>query len=266
MSKNNLKKKFSSFVSKLTPDQVREQLVLAYVQMEKCQQVLRGENVEPVDMMDNGESSDLELFYQCKKVREELDNPNQTEKKAKGKSITIGADIDTSGAIKRMKDIRKEMMKLHKMTKMHLKDPIPGVFVFKMEELFSLVDQFPKNPESSVYYLHKGRIHRNVLGNITCYKTVENKHAIKIEGYDGLFSGNDLYSDPEILADTVYKVISKHVSLSSDHEPAYFIDRTNRVFKAAKWYLEEHGIEHFVSLEELRKYLLENIIDDGKQE
>lgn len=74
MSKKNLRKKFSSFVSKLTPDQVREQLVLAYLQMEKCQQVLKGKRVQPVEMLDNGESSDLELFYSCVKVREELDS------------------------------------------------------------------------------------------------------------------------------------------------------------------------------------------------
>lgn len=73
MSKiKKLRKKFTAFASQLTPDECREQLVLAYLQMEKCQQVLRGEEVEPVTMMDNGESSDLELFYRCKKVAEEL--------------------------------------------------------------------------------------------------------------------------------------------------------------------------------------------------
>ena len=80
MSKGRkLRKKFTSFVNQLTPDQVREQLVLAYLQMEKCQQVLRGEDVEPVEMIDNGESSDLELFYQCKKVREELDSLDEED-------------------------------------------------------------------------------------------------------------------------------------------------------------------------------------------
>lgn len=67
-----LRKKFNAFVNQLSPDQVREQLVLAYLQMEKCMQVLRGADVEPVSMMDNGESSDLELFYHCKKAAEEL--------------------------------------------------------------------------------------------------------------------------------------------------------------------------------------------------
>lgn len=74
MSKTNkLSEKFSAFVSQLTSDQCLKQLALAYMQMELCQQVLRGEDVEPVEMMDNGDSSDLELFYLCKKVREELD-------------------------------------------------------------------------------------------------------------------------------------------------------------------------------------------------
>ena len=73
MSKiERLKKRITAFVNQLTPDQVREQLVLAYLQMEKCQAVLKGYDVEPVEMMNNGESSDLELFYMCKKVREEL--------------------------------------------------------------------------------------------------------------------------------------------------------------------------------------------------
>ena len=73
MSKiERLKKRFTAFVNQLTPDQVREQLVLAYLQMEKCQAVLKGYDVEPESMMDNGESSDLELFYRCKKTAEEL--------------------------------------------------------------------------------------------------------------------------------------------------------------------------------------------------
>lgn len=71
--KNRLKEKFTAFVGKLSPDEVREQLVLAYLQMERCRRVLRGERVEPVAMLDNGESTDLELFYRCKKVSEERD-------------------------------------------------------------------------------------------------------------------------------------------------------------------------------------------------
>lgn len=72
-----LRKKFTAFVNQLTPGQVREQLVLAYLQMEQSQRVLRGENVEPVTMLDNGENSDLELFYRCKKMAEECAYLNQ---------------------------------------------------------------------------------------------------------------------------------------------------------------------------------------------
>ena len=78
MSKiKRLKKRFTAFVNQLTPDQVREQLILAYLQMEKCQAVLKGYDVEPETMMNNGESSDLELFYRCKKAAEELACLNQ---------------------------------------------------------------------------------------------------------------------------------------------------------------------------------------------
>ena len=78
MSKSKrLRKRLTAFVSQLSPDQVREQLELAYLQMEKCRNVLRGHDVEPVEMMDNGDSVDLELFYLCKKARAELDLLNQ---------------------------------------------------------------------------------------------------------------------------------------------------------------------------------------------
>lgn len=62
----------SAFVATLSESEAREQLVLAYEQMELCRRVLKGEDVEPVEMMDNGLSSDLELFYSCKKNAEEL--------------------------------------------------------------------------------------------------------------------------------------------------------------------------------------------------
>ena len=68
-----LRKRFAGFVGRMSEQEVREQLVLAYLQMDRCNRILRGEHVEPVGMLDNGNSSDLELFYTCKKVREELD-------------------------------------------------------------------------------------------------------------------------------------------------------------------------------------------------
>lgn len=83
-----LRKKFSSFVNGLSPVVVREQLIRAYLQMERCQQVLRGEDVEPVEMRDNGMSSDLELFYLCKKVRKELDSKCEDDIK-----FCIGDDV-----------------------------------------------------------------------------------------------------------------------------------------------------------------------------
>lgn len=67
-----MENQFDGFVSRLRPSEAREQLSLAYLQMERCIQVLKGEDVEPVEMLDNGASSDLELFYRCRKAAEEL--------------------------------------------------------------------------------------------------------------------------------------------------------------------------------------------------
>lgn len=70
-----LKEKITALVNQLSPDEVREHLVLAYLQMDRCQQVLKGCDVEPI-MIDNGGEIDLELFYRCKKVRKELEYLN----------------------------------------------------------------------------------------------------------------------------------------------------------------------------------------------
>ena len=57
------------FVASLSEKEAREQLSLAYQQMERCLEALKGNKVvEPVAMRDNGLSSDLELFYKCKQV------------------------------------------------------------------------------------------------------------------------------------------------------------------------------------------------------
>ena len=61
-----------AFVYGLSADACREELFKAYLHMECCREVLRGEDCEPVEMKDNGESSDLELYYQCRKVASEL--------------------------------------------------------------------------------------------------------------------------------------------------------------------------------------------------
>lgn len=59
------------FVENLSEKEAREQLSLAYQQMELCLEVLGGNGkVEPVAMKDNGLSSDLELFYTCKQLAE----------------------------------------------------------------------------------------------------------------------------------------------------------------------------------------------------
>lgn len=70
-----------NFISTLTPEQIKWELKLAYHQMERCIQVLNGEDVAPIKMMDNGLSSDLELFYKCKSVRQELDELKDSNSK-----------------------------------------------------------------------------------------------------------------------------------------------------------------------------------------
>lgn len=62
------------FIASLSEKEAREQLSLAYQQMELCMRVLNGEKgIDPVTMKDNGLSSDLELFYKCKKVADFLE-------------------------------------------------------------------------------------------------------------------------------------------------------------------------------------------------
>lgn len=66
------------FVASLSEKEAREQLSLAYQQMELCIEVLSGKGkVEPVAMKDNGLSSDLELFYTCKRVYNDLYIPKR---------------------------------------------------------------------------------------------------------------------------------------------------------------------------------------------
>lgn len=57
------------FVANLSGKEVREQLSLAYQQMELCLDVLNGKKgIKPIVMKDNGLSTDLELFYKCIEV------------------------------------------------------------------------------------------------------------------------------------------------------------------------------------------------------
>lgn len=80
---------FSVFVGGLSDDEVRRELCRAYAQMERCMDVLRGCDVEPVEMLDNGESTDLELFYLCRKVAGELSYLNDV----------VSVAIDSEGGV-----------------------------------------------------------------------------------------------------------------------------------------------------------------------
>lgn len=245
MSKTKrLKKRFTAFVNQLTPDQVREQLVLAYLQMEKCQSVLKGYDVEPVEMMDNSESPDLELFYRCKKVAEELAYLNKMvhEGKKVG-SLEFEVKFDTNPAILSLKELRNEFSKMADLMK-------PKVL----------------QVGSVVYFLNKGRIHKSTIKDVFGLHAVTCEPCFHVNGYDNVFLASSIYDSAVRLSSTIGKLVNNHISVSSDHESAYFIDQTSRVFRAAKWYLEDQKIEHFESLNALREYLLKNIVDDTKIE
>ena len=250
-----LRKKFTAFVNQLSPDQVREQLVLAYLQMEQCQCVLRGEDVEPVEMMDNGESSDLELFYSCKKAAEELAYLNNELSKPEtmmGNPIALKVDIskyyeplhfDTSDPLNSLKELRKSFER----TKFAM---LPKVLDVGTE----------------VYFLSKGRIHKSTVKEVVGLVAGSCEPCCYVNGHDNVIPASYLYDTAVRLASTIGKPVQPHVSVSSDHESAFFIDSTSRVFKAAKWYLEDQKIEHFESLNALREYLLKNVVDDTKKE
>ena len=244
MSKiKRLKKIFTAFVNQLTPDQVREQLILAYIQMEKCQKVLMGYDVEPVEMMDNGESSDLELFYRCKKAAEELAYLNKMVHDGKKVgTLELEVKVDTNPAILSLKELHKEFSNLADSMK-------PKVL----------------QAGSVVYFLNKGRIHKSTIKDVLGLHAVTLEPCFRVNGYDFGFLVSSTYDSAVRLASTIGKLVYNHVSVSSDHESAYFIDQKNRVFKAAKWYLEEQKIEHFNSINDLRKFLLQNIVEDKEK-
>ena len=242
MSKiKRLRKRFTAFVNQLTPDQCREQLVLAYLQMEKCQNVLKGYDVEPVEMMDNGDSSDLELFYRCKKAAEELAYLNEIAAKP-DKTIGIKVEVDASEAMLRMKQLAEQFRKVHDQLK-------PRSITTGQE----------------VYYLSKGRIHKGIFEAIIGLVQENGEPVCRLKGSDANIPAHYLYDSAVRLASTIGKTVSNHVSLSSDHEFAFFIDSTNRVFKGAKWYLEDQKIENFASINDLRGFLISNVIDDTKK-
>ena len=255
-----LRKKFTAFVNQLSPDQVREQLVLAYLQMEQSQRVLRGEDVEPLTMLDNGECSDLELFYRCKKAAEELACLNdelfhlkedylhlKAEDFLKGQNnhgrIPFTVKVDVSEEVKRLKKIAESFKELGKNLQ-------PRQLTLGHE----------------VYFLSKGRIHKSILQDfigMVCDGSGE--VVCRVKGYENGIPARYLFGKADELAKEIGKVVSNHISLSSDHESAFFIDSTSRVFKAAKWYLEDQKIVNFASINDLRGFLLSNVIDDTKK-
>lgn len=246
MSKSKrLRKRFTAFVNQLTPDQVREQLVLAYLQMEKCQNVLKGYDVEPVKMMDNGDNSDLELFYRCKKTAEELAYLNgivatKPQPTRKGR---VDFKVDVSEQVQRLRALAESFRKLGKYME-------PRQLTIGKE----------------VFFLSKGSIHKSILEDFIGIVQDDTGDVIcRVKGHDIAIPARYLYSSAEQLAKNIGKTVSNHISFSSDHESAYFIDSTSRVFKGAKWYLEEQKIDWYDSLDEMRGVLLQTIIDDGKE-
>lgn len=235
-----LRKKFTAFVNQLSPDQVREQLVLAYLQMEQTQRVLRGENVEPLTMLDNGESSDLELFYQCKKSAEELAYLNQVVSKPK---VDVKFGFASNEQVERLKKIAESFRELG--MKLQPRQLIIG---------------------KEVFFLSKGRIHKSILEDfIGIVKDETGDVVCRVKGYENAIPARFLYDSAVKLASTIGKSVQPHVSVSSDHESAFFIDSTSRVFKGAKWYLEDQKIVHFDSINDLRGFLISNVVDDTKK-
>lgn len=235
-----LRKKFTAFINQLSPDQVREQLVLAYLQMEQTQRVLRGENVEPLTMLDNGESSDLELFYQCKKSAEELAYLNQVVSKPK---VDVKFGFASNEQVERLKKIAESFRELG--MKLQPRQLIIG---------------------KEVFFLSKGRIHKSILEDfIGIVKDETGDVVCRVKGYENAIPARFLYDSAVKLASTIGKSVQPHVSVSSDHESAFFIDSTSRVFKAAKWYLEDQKIENFDSINDLRGFLISNVVDDTKK-
>lgn len=290
MSKfGKLRKKFTAFVEQLSPDQVREQLILAYLQMEKCQQVLTGRDVEPVSMIDNGESSDLELFYRCKKTAEELAYLNEMASKP-DKSIKFCVEFDCSEAINELKKFKEQLDKIGCAKRKHKQ---PKTYVLKVDlhkfyeplkfdtssdlDMLNLWKKFKEMAESmkarvlqvgtEVYFMYHGKIHKSVVTDFVGMEASTGMPICKVKGRDNAFPAGVLYATPEELAENIGKKVQNHYSFSKDHESAYFIDSTSRVFVGAKWYLGEKRITFYETIEDLRKNLLHevNIIDDTRK-
>jgi len=191
MSKiERLKKRFTAFVNQLTPDQVREQLVLAYLQMEKCQTVLKGYDVEPESMMDNGESSDLELFYRCKKAAEELAYLNKMVHDGKKVgTLELEVKVDT-------RNLQNELDKIK------IRDNIEQID-FHLESFFRVMEELSKISESlrmpkygkgqEVWYMFGDRVqHSTIVGvvrevdGVFIYKTMLGHETAECETFCSL--------------------------------------------------------------------------------
>lgn len=280
MGKNKkLRNKINAFVSQLTPDEVREQLILAYMQMERCLSALRGEDVEPVDMKDNGVSSDLELFYSCKKCAEELSALNEIA--GDGEHIGISVDIDPK-TLEEFKNYLSEVvgqlieeeptdedfkvqMKYvpeKKVVEFSFSEGLSG-FAIDVDLLKKFiakeVDKKPVEPQYG-YFFHNGKIHKGLITDII--EQGDGTHIVRVKGYTACFPGCKMFVCPEDAIKHI--VVADHKSYRSDEPCGYFIDSTNRVFRGAKWYLEDQNIEYFENTEALRKYLLSDIIKDGE--
>ena len=282
-----LRKRFEAFVNQLSPDQVREQLVLAYLQMEKCIKALKGYDVEPVEMLDNGDSSDLELFYRCKKVAEELSHLNEIASKP-DKTIKFGVKFDCSGAIKSFRGLRKSLDELHNAAMKHYEQSFEP-YVLKVDlskfyeplkfdtsnelDMFNLRKKFKEMAKdmklrvlqegTEVYFLSKGRIHKSKVKEVIGLEQATGVPVCYVNGHDTIIPATYLYATSKMLVENIK--FQKHYSFSSEHESAYFIDNTSRIFLGAKWYLDEQKIKNFVNMDDLRKFLIENIVDDGEK-
>ena len=117
-----------------------------------------------------------------------------------------------------------------------------------------------------VFFLSKGRIHKSILEDFIGIVQDETGDVVcRVKGYENAFPARFLYDSAVKLASTIGKSVQNHVSVSSDHESAFFIDQTSRVFKGAKWYLEYQRMKCFDTLDDLRSFLITHVIDDGKE-
>lgn len=110
------------FVASLSEKEAREQLSLAYQQMELCIEMLNGkQGVKPVIMKDNGLSSDLELFYHCKKVVD-------------GKNLKSNVGVEVDESINNLDKVKSSLGDILSLTKKL--NASTEVIVNKLEEIY----------------------------------------------------------------------------------------------------------------------------------